>query len=506
MNPTPVNSCSGNFFDSGGSFNRYSNNENIVKTICPAGTIGTHIELQFLNTDFGPGDNLCVYDGTSIAAPQILCTLDDTNPTSGAYTVAASAPNASGCLTLQFTSDAAGNGEGWEALITCVPACQRIIAEVVSTTPAAEPLDNGWIDICPGDFVNFVARGNYPQNGFTYFQSDANSTFTWDFGDGTIGFGTNVNHTYQRSGGYTVQLSIEDSQGCTNNNVISQRVQVFPNEGQFSVTSGNVDSIPLPDGTNVAYRSPVTFTEFIPGAVITNVNQIKSICINIEHSYLRDLDISLECPDGKVMRLDTTNADFTLEMFLGIPEESDDDLSGTPLPGIGFTYCFTPTPQYGTFFDQALSLFSSQGARTSLPEGTYTPIDGFNTLVTCPVNGEWTLVVEDKLTRDNGWLFSWDICFSDDLRPPVETFTPGIVDWGFIDNSTMIHNDRDSMVAIPTSAGTTNYIFQVTDEFGCTFDTTLSFSVVAPTDPSCFQCDEVVGNAADVGICENEDV
>ena len=539
MNSTPVNSCSGNFFDSGGSFNRYNNNENIVKTICPAGTIGTHIELQILNTDFGPGDNLCFYDGTSTAAPQILCTLDDTNPTSGAYTVAASAPNASGCLTVEFTSDAAGNGEGWEALITCVPACQRIIAELVSTTPAAEPLDNGWVDICPGDFVNFVARGNYPQNGFSYFQADANSTFTWDFGDGTIGFGTNVNHTYQRSGGYTVQLSIEDSQGCTNNNVIAQRVrvatrpnfdfdagfpdqlcaedtlvllnnitqsnsniQVTPNEGLFAGTSGNVDSIPLPDGVNVAYRSPVTFTEFIPGAVITNVNQVKSICINIEHSYLRDLDISLECPDGKIMRLDTTNADFTLEMFLGIPEESDDDLPGTPIPGIGFTYCFTPTPQFGTFFDKA----SGQLARTSLPEGTYTPIDGFNTLLTCPVNGEWTLVVEDKISRDNGWLFSWDICFSDDLRPPVETFTPGILDWGFLDNGTMIHNDRDSMVSIPTSAGTTNYIFQVTDEFGCTFDTTLSYSVVAPTDPSCFQCDEVIGDADDVGICENEDV
>ena len=543
MNPSPVNSCSGNFFDSGGSFNRYGNNEDIIKTICPSGTSGTHIELQFLTTDFGAGDNLCIYDGMTIASPEILCTINDIgNQVNGAFKVSASAPNSSGCLTLRFTSDGAGTGPGWESVINCVPACQRIIAELASTSPAVEPADNGWIDICPGDNVNFIAQGNYPQNSFSYFQSDATSTFSWDFGDGTIGFGPNVTHTYQRSGGYTVQLVIEDSQGCTNDNVLSQRVRVAtkptfdynavfpdqvcsgdtlvflnninqsdsyltvtPSEGQFNVRSGNVDSIPLPDGVNVAYESPVTFSEFIPGAVITNVDQIKNICINIEHSYLRDLDISIRCPNGEIMRLDTTNANFTLEMFLGIPYEADDDIPGNldpPIPGIGFTYCFTPTPQYGTFFDQALT----QAPRTSLPEGNYKPIDDFNTLLGCPVNGEWSLIVEDKIKRDNGWLFSWSICFADELRPEVETFTPAITDWGFLDNGTMLHNDQDSMVTVPSSAGTTNYVFQITDEFGCVFDTTLSYSVVAPTDPSCFECDEVVGDAPDEDICENESV
>ena len=543
MNPTPVNSCSGNFFDSGGSLNRYSNNEDIIKTICPSGPSGTHIQLQFLTTDFGPGDNLCIYDGMSIASPQIMCSIDDIgNQVNGAFKVSASAPNTSGCLTLRFTSDGAGTGPGWESVISCAPACQRIIAELASTTPAIEPADNGWIDICPGDNVNFVAQGNYPQNGFAYFQNDATSSFTWDFGDGTIGFGSNVTHTYQRPGGYTVQLVIEDAQGCTNDNVISQRVRVAtkpsfdfdavfpdvvcaddtlvflnnitqsdsyltvtPTEGQFNVQSGIVDSIPLPDGVNVAYESQVTFSEFIPGAVITNVDQVKNICINIEHSYLRDLDISIQCPNGEIMRLDTTNAAFTLEMFLGIPYEIDDDIPGNlnpPIPGVGFTYCFTPTPQYGTFFDQALS----QAPRTSLPEGDYKPIDDFNTLLGCPVNGEWTLIVEDRIKRDNGWLFSWAICFADELRPEIETFTPEIVDWGFLDNGTMLHNDRDSMVSIPSAAGTTNYIFQITDEFGCTFDTTLSYSVVAPTDPSCFACDDVVGDAPDVGICEDEEI
>jgi len=544
MNPTPVNSCSGSFFDSGGSFNRYSNNENIIKTICPAGGSGTHIQLQFLTTDFGAGDNLCIYDGTTVLAPRLLCTEDDqSDQANGAFLVSASAPNTSGCLTMQFTSDGGGTGAGWEAIINCVPACQRVVAELVSTDPAVVPQDNGWIDICPGESVNFVARGDYPQNGFNYFQSDASSVFSWDFGDGTIGFGPNVTHTYQRSGGYTVQVVIEDNQGCTNNNVISQRVRVAtkpsftydgefpdqvcandtlvflnnineansfigvnPNEGKFDVTSGVVDSIPLPDGVNIAYRSSVTLSEYIPGAIITNGNtQIESICINIEHSYLRDLDISIECPSGIIMRLDSTNVDFSLEAYLGIPYEADDDIPGNtddPIPGIGFTYCFTPTPQYGTFYDQALS----QPPKSSLPEGTYRPIEPFSRLNSCPVNGEWTLIVEDKIKQDNGWLFSWSINFAEELRPEVETFTPAITDWGWVQNETMIFNDQDSMVSVPGSAGTINYIFEVTDDYGCTFDTTISYSVLSPTDPQCFFCDEIVGDAPDVGICEGDDV
>ncbi len=542
MDPTPVNSCAGSFFDSGGSFNRYSNNEDIIKTICPSGTSGTHIEMQFLTTDLGPGDDLCIYDGTSIAAPEIVCSSTQGNSANGAFKVAASAPNISGCLTFRFTSDNVGTGAGWEAVINCIPAHQQVIAELQSTNPASVPSTNGWIDICPGGSIEFTARGLYPQNGFNYSQSDATSNFYWDFGDGNIGLGPNVTHTYQRSGGYTVQLVIEDVQGCTNNNTIAQRVRVAtkptfdfdadfpsevcandtlrflnninesssfitatPNEGRFDVQNGNVDSIPLPDGVNVAYESPVLLNEFIPGAVITNPAQIESICINIEHSYVRDLDISLVCPNGNVMRLDTTNASFTLQTFLGVPYELDDNIPGNtdpPIPGTGYTYCFTPNAQFGTFFQQALM----QPPRTSLPEGDYTPIDGFQTLIGCPLNGEWKLVIEDRLNMDNGWLFWWSIDFIDALKPPAETYTPNINTWGWVDNGTMIFNDQDSMLSVPGAAGTLNYIFEVVDDFGCTFDTTITYSVLSEADPRCFFCDDVVGMAPDQNICEGEEV
>ena len=46
------------------------------------------------------------------------------------------------------------------------------------------------IKICQGDAVNFVGSGIYNQNGTNYTQTDATSTFEWDFGDGTTAAGT----------------------------------------------------------------------------------------------------------------------------------------------------------------------------------------------------------------------------------------------------------------------------------------------------------------------------
>ena len=43
--------------------------------------------------------------------------------------------------------------------------------------------------------------------------SDANDDplqYSWDFGDGTVGTGPEVTHTFQEMGRYTVRLTVED--------------------------------------------------------------------------------------------------------------------------------------------------------------------------------------------------------------------------------------------------------------------------------------------------------
>ena len=306
MDGSPINSCSGFFMDSGGS-NPYSPNENLTTTICADGVGGTHIQLIFSGTDLGAGDDICFYDGTDTGAPLLTCASDFNGQ--GEFIIQATAPNLSGCVTVVFTSDGAGEGEGFSADINCIASCQTIQSILVSSDPEVSPIDTGYIDICPGERVFLTGAGSYPQNGEVYNHSDFTSTFEWDFGDGVIGYGPNVTHVYDDPGGYVIQLTITDTLGCQNTNFISQRVRVStkpnfdlggdlasqicandtvmlsamvnqldsnaivsvsPNQGTFSVEGIRSDSLALPDGDGSSYETSISFNDFAPGAVLTD--------------------------------------------------------------------------------------------------------------------------------------------------------------------------------------------------------------------------------------------
>ena len=184
-----VNLCSGTFLDPGGT-GPYPAFSNTQFTICPNGS--GLIQLNFTSFDVEAGwDNLTVYDGPNTTSPT-LGTYDNNVPLLG--TVGATSSNASGCLTFVFSSDFTVNLNGWEATISCSTPCQNVQANLVSTSPTANA--NNEIKICQGDQVSFVGSGIYNQNGTNYTQSDATSTFDWDFGDGTTATGTNVSHTF----------------------------------------------------------------------------------------------------------------------------------------------------------------------------------------------------------------------------------------------------------------------------------------------------------------------
>ena len=121
MSNTAVTTCSGTFYDSGGSGSSYSNNESYVKTFTP-GTAGSY--MQFVFTAFNVEDTydfLYIYDGTNTSAP-LIATLTGTS-LPGTFT----ASNPSGALTFKFFSDNITKKSGWKATILC------------STTPGPPP-------------------------------------------------------------------------------------------------------------------------------------------------------------------------------------------------------------------------------------------------------------------------------------------------------------------------------------------------------------------------------
>jgi gliding motility-associated-like protein len=111
--------CNGNYVDSGGIANDYSDDETAAMTtqvICPNNP-GDLVTVTF--TSFATERNfdfLKIYDGNVVSAATLLGNFSGTLNL-GSFT----ASSASGCLTFVFTSDFLGTDTGWTSNITCAP-------------------------------------------------------------------------------------------------------------------------------------------------------------------------------------------------------------------------------------------------------------------------------------------------------------------------------------------------------------------------------------------------
>jgi gliding motility-associated-like protein len=533
-----INSCNGFFTDSGNLSNNYGNNENLFTTICKDGNSETHIRLSFAQVNIAQGDELCFFDGLDNTAPLLACASDYSN--NGSFIVQATAANSSGCITVSFNSNGTETGKGWEANISCVPSCQLVQAALVRTNPVAVPADTGWIDICPGEQVYFEAEGIYPQNGIVYSHSDETSHFEWDFGDGNFGVGKNVLHQFNKPGGYKVSLKITDRLGCSNSNLLVQRVrvsvppafntqippeicqgeivhlsasvstdsvqstiEVTPQKGVFLFNGIRSDSLALPDGNGTSYETSINFGGFSPGQVLTNINDLQSICVNMEHSWLHDMEISITCPSGKSVLLQNQMV-INEEVYLGVPNDNDDI---NPKDGMGLDYCWAPKSTKGTFTDFAnLHDNSSPSKPYFLPTGTYNSFENLEALLGCPLNGNWTITVTDLWGQDNGWIFSWSIDFNPELYPSLESFESLIEDIKWQNSPDIINYTPDVISVKPNNIGVSDYTLEVTDDFGCQYDTTVLLNVLPSEHPNCLNCDDSLFSKKVVTICEGQSI
>jgi gliding motility-associated-like protein len=525
--------CSGKFTDTGGSTNYYGPNENFTSTICSGSATTSHVNLIFRSISLESNDILCFYDGNSTNAPLLGCNAD--YPTSESFLVRASANNQSGCLTVTFSSNAITQSNGWESDIFCTQPCQKIIAELAGTSPLADA--SGYIDICPGDEVTFTGKGQYPENGTLYIHSDATSSFNWDFGDGETASGKTVTHRFERPGGYKVQLFVKDERGCSSSNLIGQSVrvappllirfsdnipksictgdslhinsalgsngsmlQVTPVEATFTAGGVLADSVGIPDGTGLVYETSIKVADFGQGQTLDDINDLLGICVNMEHSFMGDLEIKLTCPSGNTVTLHEFSNFSGGNLALGEPALDDDAPGQVPIPGKGYDYCWSPTATNGTW----LEYNNQHPSAIKLPAGTYSSYDDLSNLLGCSLNGDWTISIQDYWGVDNGVIFSWSLEMDTDILPDLEKFTPSITNYYWGTHPDIFLNTKDSIKATSPFAGNAHYTFHIEDDFGCEIDTFVAITYLPPHDPACHDC-AANGIAAmpDTIICEN---
>jgi subtilisin-like proprotein convertase family protein len=173
----------------------------------------------------------------------------------------------------------------------------------------------------------------------------------------------------------------------------------------------------LPDGEGNSYTSALHFTGFGMNQTMDATTDILSVCVNMEHSWLRDLQIELISPSGQTLVMQRFLGQTGSEIYVGTPND-DDDIN--PVPGTGADYCWKPDATNAPMLDYANTTLVHD-----LPPGDYQAASPFSDLLGSTMNGDWTIKVTDLWAIDNGYIFSWSIAFNPDIfedcsTPPVQ--------------------------------------------------------------------------------------
>ncbi len=499
-----IETCSGFFVDSSGgdSLDYYQPGENYQLGFVSNEPENPYLKFTFDFFSLAPGDTLFVYNGVLREAQAFV-----EDELSG-KTVYASTTT----ITFHFIShdpeednDDNGNGDdvnerlGWKAEISCVSLCELFTVEI-------DPLDG--LMNCPdaGGTFRFSAQATYIPENYDY--DPDNFVYNWQIEDAEFE-GQQIEYDgFNTPGAYSVYVTATDPvTSCEVSTYVVFMVGTVPDfngtflsrdtvcaEEQFTLSgfanmtqwtgfqTAVVEEEPVFLSQNHQYMSSLTF-EVFGDDVIDNVADIDRVCITIEHAEYRDVEFFLRAPNAEMIELKSLGGDEGPDVGfinLGEPVLEIDDI-----PGTGYEYCFAPDAWYGTMFDtspQSHAYHDNAGNYYAFAyympvDGTYTPDEPFSELIGSPLNGTWELMIEhDQDKQTSGHVFGWRLMFNEQFYPDSLIFTPEIVEETWFQNgNALTGNPATTSVEQP---GDHDFLFQVTDNFGCTYDTLLTIHVL----------------------------
>ena len=473
-------SCAGVMVDSGLSAADYGANEDQIITWCPEAP-ETVLNLYWVVFNLDASSTITLYDGDDNTASLIgNYSLDELQ----GQDIFSGDDNATGCITIEFTSGAGSSGN-FAAYASCGYPCDRPFA-IVNPTELQPHY------ACLNEEIYLEATSSTVADGQEIV------SWVWDLGDGTLDTesGQLLTHTYSQPGLYTMNLSLTDDNDCENNNILDYKILVSTNP-DFTGTSTDLtmcvgdevditgmvqgvlynaepsvdfgDGLFIPDDQSQCFYSQLTFTNFNPGAVVNDAYaDIMNIFMNFEHSFMGDLVITFICPNGSSIVVHQENGGST---FLGEPVDNDADPDS---PGVGYDYWWEPGATNGTW---------AENAQVTLPSGVYESVQPFTNLNGCPLNGTWEVEVCDTWGSDNGFIFDWSLEFAPELYPEAVSFTPTFgpeCDSTYWEGPSIIDDGGDcNIVTIsPQFIGDESYTYRAQNDFGCYYERSLDVTVV----------------------------
>jgi len=363
--------------------------------------------------------------------------------------------------------------------------------------------------------INLQVGLVFPENNTNYNQAPDNVTYLWEVSnpvgvsDGQTSTNNSVNFTFDDHLTYQVTLTVTDSNDCewsqeffvknispnTFLNVwvdddticVDELTNVHTNHynTSFPLVISEPDPVFLDDtpgtGTIVEYTSTISINQFAAGDIL-DTNCISRVCATLEHSYVGDLSIYLELPNGQTIDFltdhnGTGSGNGLSGGLFGVPN----DIGGSPPQygtgpdleaGTPFRYCWTPIAANSMYNMGALSPFPETIINA---DGTYVNDyawddfngNGWDNAIGASINGDWTIHIQDYFASDNGFIFGWDfeLCESPQVVY-VDSFWVG-------DPTTAFPNtfDADSVnreiIGVNTPTGVMDIEYHLIDNFGC---------------------------------------
>jgi subtilisin-like proprotein convertase family protein len=507
-----ITGCAGVLHDTGGETEGYGSNENLISSIF-AGIPGAAIYMRLTDASFGTGDTLWIYDGGSVLSP-LLAELSA--PSSNWIGRSFFPLNTNGSVTVRFKSNSDSSTGNFHFTFSC-NTCQGI-------RPVIEPQDV--IRICQGSAVVLDGSLSVAPEGTSI------AAYIWQSDDTATGNATVFSHTYNEPGVYYASLLVQLNNGCTTPIPAYQRIEVSGLQA-FNLTSSsdsvcigqevnfdlNISSFSvsnaltgpggyIPDSPGAGLETVIEFSGS-NGAVINSTADIGLVSLNIEHSFLADMYITLECPSGQSMVLYAgVNGGG---IWLGIPIDEVNDLTGT-----GFTYTFDPlvtSPALGLGgAEYILPVINAQGGTgNAVLPGSYAADGLWSDLIGCPVDGPWTLTLTDQAGADDGTLFSWELGLS---AVSFTGLSQGFSTGGGANCSTLqwtgpgaivMNDDCTTASLLPESSGWQLYEVEGTSSYGCPISGDLLVFVENPINGYVTTVDALGGNPGSAEVHANEE-
>jgi subtilisin-like proprotein convertase family protein len=338
-----------------------------------------------------------------------------------------------------------------------------------------------------------------------------------------------------RSSGNAVINSISATiNGCAGNSTpisiggTGSQIQVTPHTSTFTASMGSGATTFIPDGpdcTTRCYESTVAFTDFPIASTITSAADILYLKMNLEHSFIGDVQISLVCPNGSSAiilqdyfnSLDggLDNSSYTWPHMSGLshtrigfgspgiadisnPTNPCNSAASVNLPGTGWDYCWSNNSAYSYASGNAyvyeaanMTYYSSipnyrvNKSDVANRSNFYHPFQNFSSLIGCPLNGTWKVKVCDSWREDNGWIFNWELALDGSLMPSPWSYEVPVdhVNWNLGTNATTAGptgTNPMTYTLIPSPSLTTGSYtgnFTIVDDYGCQSTAAINYTV-----------------------------